>query len=175
MPGLPLGEQGILESYQRAIENAQQFIFIENQYFTNPVIFSTLKLALDANANLQLILLLNEKPDVPGFGSAQITIINHLLSNHPNQVGVFTLWKSQEFANTMISIRQCYIHSKTAIVDDKWATIGTANLDGVSLTHIYYGEIPLYLQVVADWICNSVWRNRHFSQSSQFRNQRCLI
>lgn len=30
-------------------------------------------------------------------------------------------------------VGRIYVHSKVAIVDDEWATIGSANLDGVSL------------------------------------------
>ena len=40
--------------------------------------------------------------------------------------------------NTIGELKQCYVHSKTAIIDDKWATIGTANLDGYSLTEGHF-------------------------------------
>jgi hypothetical protein len=39
---LPYGETGILEAYERAIANAQRYIYIENQYFTSPEIVDAL-------------------------------------------------------------------------------------------------------------------------------------
>jgi Phosphatidylserine/phosphatidylglycerophosphate/cardiolipin synthases and related enzymes len=40
------GERGVLEMYRRAISNAEDFIYMENQYFTNPYIVKALKSAL---------------------------------------------------------------------------------------------------------------------------------
>ncbi len=37
-------------------------------------------------------------------------------------------------AHTKPRLIRDYVHAKTAVVDDQWATVGTANLDGVSLS-----------------------------------------
>ncbi len=132
------GEKGILEAYRRAITNAKDFIYLENQYFTNKYIIGALKKALENNSDLQLIMLINEVPDVPTYKSWQNYGFEFIgldlqkdVVEHP-QIGVFTKWSGK--SGDMTKIKNCYIHSKVAVVDDTWATIGTANLDGSSLS-----------------------------------------
>jgi Phosphatidylserine/phosphatidylglycerophosphate/cardiolipin synthases and related enzymes len=54
------------------------------------------------------------------------------LLDHP-RIGVYNLWGLGE-KNGMHTLQPFYVHSKVSIVDDKWATIGTSNLDGSSLS-----------------------------------------
>jgi len=133
------GEAGVLEAYRKAITNAQDFIYLENQYFTNKYIIGALKKAVELNPKLQVIMLINEVPDVPTYRSWQHygfefmgLDLQRLTIEHP-QIGVFAKW-SGKFSNGKNKLHNCYIHSKVAIVDDIWATIGTANLDGSSLS-----------------------------------------
>jgi len=133
------GEAGVLEAYRKAITNAQDFIYLENQYFTNKYIIGALKKAVELNPKLQVIMLINEVPDVPTYRSWQHygfefmgLDLQRLTIEHP-QIGVFAKW-SGKFYNGKNKLHNCYIHSKVAIVDDIWATIGTANLDGSSLS-----------------------------------------
>src|SRR5687767_6857695 len=49
-----------------------------------------------------------------------------------DRLGVFTLW-SHDISTIPQRIIRTYTHEKVGIVDDKWKTIGSANLDGVSL------------------------------------------
>ena len=135
------GESGIFEGYRKAISNAKDFIYLENQYFTNKSIFKALKSAMNANEELQVIVVLNENPDLPEYKKWQNQAINNFGINniqdiieHP-QIGFFSLW-STELWDKNVDIQPIYIHSKVAVVDDLWATIGTANLDGSSLTQV---------------------------------------
>ncbi|MGZ7050160.1 MAG: phospholipase D-like domain-containing protein, partial [Methanobacterium sp.] len=98
------GEMGVLEAYRRAITNAKDFIYLENQYFTNKYIINALKRALESNPDLQLIMLINEVPDVPSYRSWQHygfellgLDLNKLLIEHP-RIGVFAKW-SGDFKN----------------------------------------------------------------------------
>jgi phosphatidylserine/phosphatidylglycerophosphate/cardiolipin synthase-like enzyme len=134
------GETGVLEAYRKAITNAEDFIYLENQYFTNKYIIGALKKAVDLKPDLQVIMLINEVPDVPTYRSWQHygfefmgLDLQKLIIEHP-QIGVFAKW-SGKFLNGKNKLRNCYIHSKVAIVDDVWATIGTSNLDGSSLSY----------------------------------------
>lgn len=133
------GEAGALEAYRKAITNARDFIYLENQYFTNKYIIGALKKAIEINPDLQIIMVINEVPDVPTYRNWQHYSfefmgfdLNKLIIDHP-QIGVFAKW-SGKFQNGKNKLRNCYIHSKVAIVDDVWATIGTSNLDGSSLS-----------------------------------------
>jgi len=132
------GEAGILEAYRRAIGSARDFVYLENQYFTSRPIVSALRSALKRNSDLQVILLINENPDVPSYRLRQHDALKRLgldikqpLLKHPC-IGVFALW-SRGFEGERLTLRRCYVHSKIGIVDDVWTTIGSANLDGPSL------------------------------------------
>ena len=135
------GELGIFEGYRKAIGMAKDFIYLENQYLTNSSIVKALKNVMADNEYLQIIVVLNENPDIPGYKEWQNqgleklgikTVEDNL--EHP-QIGFFTLW-SAGWGEEQFEIQPIYVHSKVALVDDMWATIGTANLDGSSLTHV---------------------------------------
>ena len=135
------GELGIFEGYRKAIGNAKDFIYLECQYFTNISIIKALKNAMSTNKDLNVIVVMNENPTIPRYKKWQnqciekfgIKSLNDCLE-HP-QISFFSLWSGRS-SHEIFEIQQLYVHSKLAIVDDIWATIGTANLDGTSLTHV---------------------------------------
>jgi phosphatidylserine/phosphatidylglycerophosphate/cardiolipin synthase-like enzyme len=127
---LPEGETGIFESYRRAFANARDLIYLENQYLTSVEIADALAEALRANERLELIALLNSRPDIPGYPRWQNEALERLYRNAGDaaeRIGVFTAWSHEGH-----SIIRTHIHSKVAVVDDAWATVGSANLDGLS-------------------------------------------
>jgi phosphatidylserine/phosphatidylglycerophosphate/cardiolipin synthase-like enzyme len=135
------GELGIYEAYRKAIAKAKDYIYLENQFFTNKCIIKTLKNAMNNNPDLQVIVVMNENPDNPGYKNWQNQCLEKLgiqsvedVLEHP-QIGLFTLW-SAESSERQFRIQPIYVHSKVALVDDRWATVGTANLDGSSLTYV---------------------------------------
>ncbi len=140
---LPYGETGILEAYQRAIMKAEEYIYIEDQYFTSDEIAAALKLRMTEKPDLEVILVLNLKPDIPGYQKKQTALINDLrqsLGANGNRFAVFTMW-SNDASQPTYEITPIYVHSKLALIDDKWATVGTANLDGASLNQRQWGLI----------------------------------
>jgi phosphatidylserine/phosphatidylglycerophosphate/cardiolipin synthase-like enzyme len=68
------GETSVLEAYQRAIARAEKLIYIEDQYFTNSAIVDALIDRMNAVPTLQLIIVLNIKPDFYGYPRKQIKI-----------------------------------------------------------------------------------------------------
>jgi phosphatidylserine/phosphatidylglycerophosphate/cardiolipin synthase-like enzyme len=154
---LPHGETGILEAYERAINNAERYIYIENQYFTSPEIIDALigRMKDTSKSKLQIILVLNFRSDMPGYPDRQIDNINKLkiwAEANGHQLGIYTLWSRLEIAGSggekRFEIMPIYVHSKMAIIDDKWATVGSANLDGTSMN---YHEIGL---ISTGWIAD---------------------
>lgn len=154
------GEKGVLEMYRRAIGNARDYIYMENQYFTNPYIVKALKSAMEINKDLQLILIINGNPDVPTYRFYQHRRLKKLglnvdgpLLDH-SRIGVYNLWGLGSL-NEQYNLQPFYVHSKVSIVDDKWATIGTSNLDGSSLsgaeefTQITNPELHLNMEINA--------------------------
>ena len=127
-------EKGILEAYLRAIAAAKFYIYIETQYFTDSVITDALVQALKTKPDLELILVVPIKPDVIFYPRRQAWRIEQLRAAGGDRVGVFTRWTYDE-KHTRPWVAPVYIHAKGAIVDDSWATIGSANLDGLSLDY----------------------------------------
>lgn len=122
----PYGERGILEGYLRALNAAQDYVYMESQYFTSRSVVAAIGRALEEKPDLQVIVVINETNDIPTYVAWQKRRLREL--GHPNQerLGVFTLWSGPPY-------RSVYVHSKTAFADDAWATLGTANLDSMSL------------------------------------------
>jgi phosphatidylserine/phosphatidylglycerophosphate/cardiolipin synthase-like enzyme len=136
--GLEKGEKGILEAYLRAIAEARELIYLENQFFTNRVIADALVTALKdtTRPKLNVIVVVPIKPDAllyPWWQRRRITKLREALTQQERtRLGVFTPWVVDTSA-APIRVAPVYVHSKVAIVDDRWATVGSANLDGVSL------------------------------------------
>lgn len=142
---LPIGERGVLEAYLRIFQESTEYIYLENQYLLNLEIVSGLRLALKRSSTLEVILLLNNRLDLPAYNLLQRSAVQQLKAglttdNTLSRLGVFCLWHHQ--SATLPRIIRGYVHSKVGIVDDKWATIGSANLDGASL-HTGEGSLPL--------------------------------
>jgi phosphatidylserine/phosphatidylglycerophosphate/cardiolipin synthase-like enzyme len=143
---LPHGETSALEAYQRAIALAEKFIYIEDQYITAPEIFNSIlfRMTSKGGEKLEVIIVLNPEPDVGGYPQRQIERISNLKQKLikelgeeevKKRLGVFSLWSTDE-TKTPFEIMPIYVHSKTAIIDDIWATVGSTNLDGASLNQI---------------------------------------
>ena len=143
-PGLPKGETGILEAYLRAIRNAKDYIYIEDQYILCPDIKIALLRSLQdpdpARANLQVILLINNDLDLLIYPHWQkgflADLTKPLTASQRARLGVFSLWTHEAASppdHPKPRIIRNYVHSKIAIIDDVWATVGSANLDMVSL------------------------------------------
>jgi phosphatidylserine/phosphatidylglycerophosphate/cardiolipin synthase-like enzyme len=136
---LPKGEAGILEAYQRAIASAEDYIYFENQYFTCAAIVTALVLALKSKPNLHVIGLINPNLEMITlrYGYYQNRAIRRLYkelnTDERKRFRLYTLWTSEAGENGNPRLLRTYVHAKVAIVDDKWATVGSANLDGVSL------------------------------------------
>ena len=138
------GEKGVLEAYLRAIHFADRFIYFENQYFHNPTIAQALADAMLAKPQLVVILLINVSPDMPYYLRWQRNAINSITGALAKKYGkdavkshfrVFSSFSHQASDSNHPDPRLVdnYLHTKTAIIDNLWATVGSANLDGASL------------------------------------------
>jgi len=143
-PGETDGEKGVLEAYLRAIHFADRFIYIENQYFHNPRIAQALTEAMLAKPKLVVILLINVSPDMPYYLRWQRNAINSITGalakkykkdSVKSHFRVFSSFSHQasDVNHPDPRLVDNYLHTKTAIVDNVWATVGSANLDGASL------------------------------------------
>jgi phosphatidylserine/phosphatidylglycerophosphate/cardiolipin synthase-like enzyme len=135
LPGVPDRAMHMLAELLAGIARARDFIYIEHQYLTSRPIAAALAAALRLVPTLEIIIVLNQNPDLTAYRAwqnAQLT--ERALLAHP-RVGVFSLWSTDAHPRRdgVTRINQLFIHSKVMIVDDEWAAAGTSNLDGVSM------------------------------------------
>ncbi len=150
------GETGVLEAYQRAIALAEEVIYIEDQYLVAPEIVDALLRRMKQVPTLEVILVINIEPDIPGYPLKQIQFINQMRealgAAGKQRLGVFTLWSCDD-TKTPFEIMPIYVHSKSAVVDERWATVGTTNIDGASLNQVQTGTVlDAVLNDAEDWV-----------------------
>jgi PLD-like domain len=130
---LPHGETGVLEAYQRAIMKAEEFIYIEDQYFNSEEIVEAIKARMKERPQLEVILVVNPRPDIGGYHPHQTKLIKDLIAaGGEDRVAAFTMWTCDP-TEPVLQVAPIYVHSKVCIIDDRWAAIGTANVDGASM------------------------------------------
>jgi phosphatidylserine/phosphatidylglycerophosphate/cardiolipin synthase-like enzyme len=127
---LPHGDFSILECYTRAFRSAQRLIYIENQFLWAPELVEILaqKLRDPPHPDFRLVLVLPARP-------------NNGKDSTNGQLGVLAAADDggrRLLAATLRSLSEgrddpLYVHAKVAIVDDRWLTVGSANLNAHSL------------------------------------------
>ncbi len=124
----------IRDLHLRAIGNAQQVIYVETQYFSCQELGQALaqRLASPQGA-LEVVLVLNIRGETlkeqVAVGLAQAKILGELraaVAGTSNKLGVY--YTVPETSDGVEPERGTYIHSKLMIVDDRFLTVGSANL-----------------------------------------------
>jgi phosphatidylserine/phosphatidylglycerophosphate/cardiolipin synthase-like enzyme len=127
---LPRGDFRILESYMRAIAQAQRFIYLENQFLWSPEIVDALaeKLRNPPTPDFRLLIVLPSKANNgQDDTSGQVAVLESADDGH-GRLLVTTLR-----SRTGTRDDRLYVHAKVGIVDDRWLTVGSANLNAHSL------------------------------------------
>ncbi len=130
---LPNGEFTVLESYARALRAAQRLVYLENQFLWSPEIAAILsaKLREPPRDDFRVVVLL---PSHPNNGADDTRGQLGLLVDADRESGDET---SRLLACTLHQAgpagRPVYVHAKIGIVDDRWLTVGSANLNEHSL------------------------------------------
>ena len=120
------GAFGILEGYMRALHAARELIYLESQFFWLPEIVHLLsdKLRDPPSDRFRVVVLL---PSKPNNGEEDTRgMLAHLADADPGR-GRFLATTID--AMTGSTVDQLYVHAKIGIVDDRWLTIGSANLN----------------------------------------------
>jgi phosphatidylserine/phosphatidylglycerophosphate/cardiolipin synthase-like enzyme len=127
---LPRGDFRILESYLRAIEQAREFIYLENQFLWAPEIVSRLadKLRHPPSPDFRLVIMLPSKANNgQDDTSGQVAV----LESADDSAGRLLVTTLRSLTGTRDD--RLYVHAKLGIVDDRWLTVGSANLNAHSL------------------------------------------
>jgi phosphatidylserine/phosphatidylglycerophosphate/cardiolipin synthase-like enzyme len=127
------GEWSILESYLRALRSAEKFVYLESQFLWSPEVTFVLadKLRRPPCDDFRVIALLPSQPNNGADDSrGQVGILIDADKEAGGDTPRFlacTLYQPGPGGNPV------YVHSKAAVVDDAWLTIGSANLNEHSL------------------------------------------
>jgi phosphatidylserine/phosphatidylglycerophosphate/cardiolipin synthase-like enzyme len=128
---VPRGDFRVMEAYIRAIRSAQRFVYLENQFLWSPEIVDLLVDKL-------------ERPPTPGFRLVVLlpANANNGQDDTSGQLGVLSAaddaGNPHFLATTIRSLSghrddPLYVHAKVGIVDDRWMTVGSANINSHSL------------------------------------------
>jgi phosphatidylserine/phosphatidylglycerophosphate/cardiolipin synthase-like enzyme len=127
---IPRGDFRILESYVRAIEQAERYIYLENQFLWAPEIVDRLaaKLRDPPHPSFRLVIVLpsranNGQDDTRG----QIAVLESADEGRGRLLAATLRARSGHRDDRL------YVHAKVGIVDDRWLTVGSANLNAHSL------------------------------------------
>ena len=127
---LPRGDFSLLEAYVAALRSAERYIYLESQFLWSPEIVELLreKLRRPPGDEFRMVVLLPAKP-------------NNGQEDTRGQIGVLVAaddGAGRFLACTLFQAgakppRSVYVHAKIGIVDDRWLTVGSANLNEHSL------------------------------------------
>jgi phosphatidylserine/phosphatidylglycerophosphate/cardiolipin synthase-like enzyme len=127
---IPRGDFRILESYLRALRSARELIYLENQFLWSPEIVEVLvaKLRDPPSDALRVVVVLprranNGQDDTRGQ-------LGRLIAADD---GAGRLLAATLRSRTGSRTDPLYVHAKVGIVDDRWLTVGSANLNAHSL------------------------------------------
>jgi phosphatidylserine/phosphatidylglycerophosphate/cardiolipin synthase-like enzyme len=126
------GEWSILESYLRALRGAEHFVYLESQFLWSPEIAFVLadKLRRPPCDDFRVIAVLPSRPNSgtdDSRGQVGLLIEADREGDDTTRFLACTLYQPGPGGNPV------YVHSKAAVVDDTWLTIGSANLNEHSL------------------------------------------
>lgn len=126
------GEFGIAHSYLAAIGRAKRFIYLENQYLWSRAIVDALAHAMTANASslFRIVLILPARADLGKFDNDEHVDELREVDNGRGMFHAYSLYSGGPAASLHgFRYRQVYVHSKVAVVDDEWYSIGSGNLN----------------------------------------------
>jgi phosphatidylserine/phosphatidylglycerophosphate/cardiolipin synthase-like enzyme len=123
------GDFRILETYTRALRSAQELVYLESQFLWSSEIAKILedKLADPPSDDFRLVVLLPARPN-DGRDDTRGQLADLIECDN----GAGRLLACSLFA-LGAQPQQVYVHAKIGIVDDRWLTIGSANLNEHSL------------------------------------------
>jgi phosphatidylserine/phosphatidylglycerophosphate/cardiolipin synthase-like enzyme len=131
-PFAPEGHYGIRHSILAAIEKAERYIYLENQYLWAPEVVQALCEAMGRNAGKQfrIILVLPAKAYTGRYDND-----HHVqeLRDADAGRGIFEAYTpyaaGAAIGRTGYAYMPIYVHAKVGIIDDEWFSIGSANLN----------------------------------------------
>ena len=127
---IPAGDFRILESYTRALRSAHSLVYLENQFLWSPEIVAILRAKLQdpPSDDFRILVLLPAKPNNGEDDTrGQLSVLASADDGRGRFLAATISSRSGEV------VQPLYVHAKIGIVDDRWLTVGSANLNEHSL------------------------------------------
>lgn len=130
-------ERSIRETLTLAIQNAQRFIYVEDQYLVNMEAAALLNTALSRINHLTILIAASQISDMPRRWASRLDFVRRLtLGPHGHKVQIFFLATPPNSSSAPpVFGPHTYVHAKTWIFDDELAVIGSANCNQRGWTH----------------------------------------
>jgi phosphatidylserine/phosphatidylglycerophosphate/cardiolipin synthase-like enzyme len=131
---MPHGDFRILESYIRAIRSAREYIYLENQFLWSPEIVAELavKLKDPPSDEFRIVIVLPSKAN-NGHDDTRGQLGVLITADDSRGDGDDRLLAATLRSRTGSHVDPLYVHAKVGIIDDRWLTVGSANLNAHSL------------------------------------------
>jgi phosphatidylserine/phosphatidylglycerophosphate/cardiolipin synthase-like enzyme len=129
----PRGDFRIIEAYTRALRSAQHLVYLENQFLWSPEIANLLadKLRRPPADDFRVVVVLPGKPNTGGDDTrGQLAQLADADAGQGRFLATTIRARSGRFSDRV------YVHAKVGIVDDRWLTLGSANLNA----HSFYND-----------------------------------
>jgi phosphatidylserine/phosphatidylglycerophosphate/cardiolipin synthase-like enzyme len=124
------GDYSLLAAYTAALRSASSLVYLENQFLWSPEIVSILvdKLRNPPNDDFRIVLLLPARAnDGADVSCGQVAALIDADDGNSRFLAC-TLYARAHMLRDLV-----YVHAKIGIVDDRWLTVGSANLNSHSL------------------------------------------
>jgi phosphatidylserine/phosphatidylglycerophosphate/cardiolipin synthase-like enzyme len=137
---VPRGDFRILEAYLRALRSARRLVFLENQFLWSPEVVGILagKLRRPPADDFRVVVMLPAKPN---NGADDTRGQLALLADADADDGQRRFLATTLRARTGGTSDRVYVHAKVGIVDDRWLTLGSANLNA----HSFFNDTEVNL------------------------------
>lgn len=139
----PFGQRSILETHQKAIAQAREIIFIEDQYFRVPLLLPELKAALAGAPNLHLVVVTKPVSALDGAKQWTLYMDQELRKAAGDR---YLLLQLKSFAGEGLAdgstgpiFQPVDVHTKFVFVDEQFLTVGSANKNNRGM--LYEGEL----------------------------------
>jgi phosphatidylserine/phosphatidylglycerophosphate/cardiolipin synthase-like enzyme len=139
----PRGEFRILEAYMRALRSARALVYLENQFLWSPELVGILadKLRDPPTPGFRVVVVLPAKANNGADDTRGQLSVLAAADDGAGRFLACTLYARDPGGGPAAPV---YVHAKIGIVDDRWLTIGSANVNAHSLYND--GEVNVITQ-----------------------------
>jgi phosphatidylserine/phosphatidylglycerophosphate/cardiolipin synthase-like enzyme len=134
----PRGDFRIIEAYLRALRSAEHLVYLENQFLWSPEVVEVLaeKLRRPPADDFRVLVMLPGRPNIGTDDTrGQLDVLAEADGDRRRFLAVTIRARSAHTSDRV------YVHAKVAVVDDRWLTLGSANLNA----HSFYNDTEVNL------------------------------